>query len=203
MNYSSVLIRITCLLFSENMQEERAMDPVPQQQGEGDREEESRGCSQFRGHLSFTFRSWLRMRRGRLISAGQQRDFRAKPEIKILILEAQSWKPEVSKPEMQWSLHLQGLSAQPGSVLPARKTCLQKHPDQCKIGRHDNPGAKWAGSICTPPHMPVHTPQAHTHLAGTSALWAAEVGSLSWERECGPPALPLYAVLQARGSWKL
>lgn len=57
MNYSSVLIRITCLLFSENMQKERAVDPVSQQQGEGDSEEESRGCSQFTGHLSFAFRS--------------------------------------------------------------------------------------------------------------------------------------------------
>lgn len=36
MNYSSVLIRITCLLFSENMQKERAVGPVSQQQGEGD-----------------------------------------------------------------------------------------------------------------------------------------------------------------------
>ena len=147
MKYSSVLIRVTCLLFSENMKKERAVDPVPQQQGEGDSEEESRGCSQFKGHLSFAFRSRLRMQRGRLISAGQRRDFRAKPEIKILILEAQSWKPEVSKPEMQWSLHLQGLSAQTGSALSARKACLQKHPDQCKTGCHDNPGAKWAGSI--------------------------------------------------------
>ena len=57
MKYSSVLIRITCLLFSENMQKKRAVDPVPQQQGEGDSEEESSRCSQFKEHLSFAFRS--------------------------------------------------------------------------------------------------------------------------------------------------
>lgn len=44
--------------------------------------------------------------------AGQQRDFRPEPEIKILILEVQSWKSEVSKPEMQGSLYLDGLSVQ-------------------------------------------------------------------------------------------
>lgn len=56
MNSSSVLTRITCLLFSENMQEKKAVDPVPKQRGEGDSEGESRGRSEFRGHLSSVFR---------------------------------------------------------------------------------------------------------------------------------------------------
>lgn len=145
------------------------------------------------------FRPGLRMWRDSFIPAGPQRDFRTQPKVQILVLTVEFWKPKVSKPEMWWSLYLEGLSVQPKSMLPARKlsACLQKQPYHLRLAQAEvaitTHRARSAGRVePLPTNTQVHMPNAQTHL-GRTWLSAAAIGSQGQERPSGPAAACLWS----------
>lgn len=139
------------------------------------------------------------MWRDSFIPAGPQRDFRTQPKVQILVLTVEFWKPKVSKPEMWWSLYLEGLSVQPKSMLPARKlsACLQKQPYHLRLAQAEvaitTHRARSAGRVePLPTNTQVHMPNAQTHL-GRTWLSAAAIGSQGQERPSGPAAACLWS----------